>query len=82
MKKLPGKIFVLIKIFKGIHDGVELFWNENEAERAYRRYTGYDYPEDEESFENINADFADCRIFEVNIPPVPEARSCTKTARR
>ena len=55
------EIYVLIKMFQGIHDGVELFRNEKASERAYKKYTGQKYPADG-NFENIHEDFRDTII--------------------
>ncbi|MBE0426699.1 MAG: hypothetical protein IBX72_08630 [Nitrospirae bacterium] len=66
-QKPKKKIFVLVKMFQGIHDGIELFWDEKESEKAYRKYTGQDYPQDGD-FEEIHEDFRDSIIVLVKIP--------------
>ncbi len=55
------KIYVLVKMFQGIHDGVELFRDEKASERAYKKYTRQKYPADG-NFENIHEDFRDTII--------------------
>jgi hypothetical protein len=60
--------YILIKMFQGIHDGVELFWNEKDAEKAYKEYTEQDYPQERDDFENIHEDFRDTIISIIEIP--------------
>lgn len=62
------KAFILVKMYQGLHDGVGLFFNEDKAEKAYKEYTGYPYPTEEEGFQEIPDKFVDSRIFEVKLP--------------
>lgn len=62
------QIYALIKMFQGIHDGLELFWEEKDAEKAYKKYTEQDYPQEREDFEEIHEDFRDTIIALVDIP--------------
>lgn len=61
------KIYVLIKMFQGIHDGVELFTDEKASERAYKRYTGQKYPADG-NFDGIHEDTRDTIIEVADLP--------------
>jgi hypothetical protein len=65
--KSQKEIFVLVKMFQGMHDGVELFWDEKESEKAYKKYTGQEYPQDGD-FEKIHEDFRDSIIYLVKVP--------------
>ena len=47
------KFQILIKIYDLMHDGIEGFLIKEDAEAAYKEYTGYDYPKNEEDIEDI-----------------------------
>ena len=68
------KIFVLLQVYDGLNDGIGLFWDEHEAEAAFKDYTGCEYPEDnsEEAWEDIPEKLSDTQIYEVVLPEEPE----------
>ena len=64
-KQKPGKIYVLIKTFQLITDDVEIFKTEEEADKAFKDYTGIKYPETEHEWEKLgNSDYDQTKIFE------------------
>lgn len=65
------KIYVLIKMFRGIHEGVELFWDEDDAEKAFKKYTRGR----KDDWGRIHEDYRDCSIQLVIIPKRKKVRS-------
>jgi len=65
-------LFVFVKTFGGgIVEGVELFWDMDEAERAFKEWTEHDYPKNDEEWEEIPESCRDSRIFNTDLPECP-----------
>ena len=61
------KIHVLVKNCRGINEDVELFENEEQALKAFKEYTGFEWnPEytDQDS-DFFSESFSETKIFEV-----------------
>ena len=74
MKK--PKIYVLVKNFAWTNDDVELFRSQKEAERAFERYTGFDFNDKyfDQDDEEYNEKFSETKIYELDLPDFLELR--------
>ena len=68
MKK--PKIYILVKNFSGVNQDVELLGNSREAEKAFKRYTGFSYSTqyDNPESERYNERFSETKIYELDLP--------------
>jgi len=70
--KLLGKdkIFVLVKNFAWTNEDVELFKTSQQAERAFRQYTGFAFSDKyfDQDDEEYNEKFAETKIYELPLP--------------
>lgn len=70
------KIFVLVKNFAWTNEDVELFKMSEEAERAFKQYTGFVYNDNyfDRDNEEYNEKFAETKIYEIELPYFLELR--------
>ena len=64
------KFQILIKIYDLMHDGIGGFLIKEDAEAAYKEYTGHDYPKNEEDIEDIPEKVRMTTIQEIELSDV------------
>jgi hypothetical protein len=64
------KIFVLVKNFAWTNQDVGIYRTSKQAERAFRRYTGFAYNDRyfDQDDEEYNEKFAETKIYELALP--------------
>ena len=70
------KIYILVQVFQGIQEGVELFWEESAADTAFKEFTGHDYPKDQDERDEMHEDYRDTMIFVDTLPPKKGENLC------
>lgn len=64
------KIYVLVKNFSWTNKDVELFKASNEAEEAFKKYTGFAYSDKyfDQDNEEYNEKFSETKIYVIDLP--------------
>ncbi len=61
-------VYVFVVVFQLIVEDVRLFDTVEEAEEAFKEYTGHDYEEWTEADTCPDEDYDQCKIFVLNYP--------------
>jgi len=73
---IKEKIYVLVKNYRLLNEDVEIYRTEEEAVKAYEKYTGADFSKkytDPES-EFFLEDFSETKIFVIDLPDFLEIK--------
>ena len=61
------KVYALVETFQGVVEGVELFLDEKEAEKAFEEYTGHPFDGFYTEFGCVDDRYDQTKIFEVEL---------------
>lgn len=66
------KLYVLVRVFQGVIDDVQLFWSFRKAEKAWQEWTGFkgnygDHLPEEPLYQDFHENYDESKIFEVKL---------------